>query len=54
MVSLWQVNPDPYYSYGHGHIGLTWAAVCARAGAPMMLREKPDMELEPFSLTHFR
>jgi glycine/D-amino acid oxidase-like deaminating enzyme len=42
-----------YYSFGHGHIGLTTAAVCAQAMAKLMSAEMPDIDIPAFNVARF-
>ena len=43
-----------FYSFGHGHIGLTTAAVSADCVAAAMAKEKPPLDLKPFSVDRFK
>ena len=42
-----------HYAFGHGHYGLTMAATTGKLVAQSMLGEKPDVDLEPFSISRF-
>ncbi|WP_406868278.1 NAD(P)/FAD-dependent oxidoreductase [Paraburkholderia fungorum] len=42
-----------FYSFGHGHIGLTTAAVSASCVAAAMANETPLVDLQPFSVDRF-
>jgi glycine/D-amino acid oxidase-like deaminating enzyme len=42
-----------FYSFGHGHIGLTTAAVCAQAMAKVMSAEVPDIDIPAFNVARF-
>ncbi|WP_081087794.1 NAD(P)/FAD-dependent oxidoreductase [Burkholderia stagnalis] len=46
-------QPGLYYSFGHGHIGLTTAAICAQALVSAMCRENSIVDLTPYSLNRF-
>ncbi len=42
-----------YYCFGHGHLGLTQAAVSARAMTQLMSGARASIDLEPFDLARF-
>ncbi|MGH7682802.1 MAG: NAD(P)/FAD-dependent oxidoreductase [Vulcanimicrobiaceae bacterium] len=42
-----------YYSFGHGHLGLTQSATSARAIAALVTGETPPFDLRPFDLARF-
>jgi D-amino-acid dehydrogenase len=42
-----------YYSFGHGHLGLTQSATSARAIAALVAGETPPFDLRPFDLARF-
>jgi glycine/D-amino acid oxidase-like deaminating enzyme len=46
-------HEDLYYCFGHGHLGLTQAAISARCIADLIVGQKPAIELTPFDLSRF-
>ena len=47
-------HPSLYYSFGHGHLGLTQSATSARSISALIAGDKPPIDLEPFRLSRFR
>jgi D-amino-acid dehydrogenase len=41
------------YAFGHGHMGVGWAATTGKAVAALHSRERPDLDLAPFKVTRF-
>ena len=46
--------PNAFYAFGHGHVGLTAAASTGRTIAALVNRERPAIDLSPFSIGRFR
>ena len=42
-----------FYSTGHGHLGLTFAATSAQLMADLICETKPPIDLTPYSITRF-
>ena len=56
--SLPVIGPSPrhanvYYAFGHGHLGLTLAAVTGRIVADMIANRVPVVEPTPYRVTRF-
>jgi D-amino-acid dehydrogenase len=56
--SLPVIGPSPhhanvFFAFGHGHLGLTGAAVTARAMSALLARRPPGMDLAPFRVDRF-
>ncbi|WP_120631535.1 FAD-binding oxidoreductase [Ruegeria sp. EL01] len=45
--------PGVYYSTGHGHLGLTYAATNAQLMADLICGEKPPIDMTPYSIGRF-
>ena len=43
-----------YLAFGHGHIGLTLAAITGKLVGELVAGETPTVDLEPFSPTRFK
>lgn len=46
-------HPGLYYSFGHGHLGLTQSAISARCIADLVVGSTPPIDLHPFRLSRF-
>jgi D-amino-acid dehydrogenase len=46
-------HPNVYYAFGHGHLGLTLAAVTGRMIADMVANRAPLVEPTPYRITRF-
>jgi glycine/D-amino acid oxidase-like deaminating enzyme len=46
-------HPNVYYAFGHGHLGLTLAAVTGRMIADMVANRTPVVEPTPYRITRF-
>jgi D-amino-acid dehydrogenase len=44
---------DVFYAFGHGHLGLTLAAVTGRAVADLVTGAEPGFDLAPYSIARF-
>jgi glycine/D-amino acid oxidase-like deaminating enzyme len=42
-----------YYCFGHGHLGLTQAAISARCITDLIVNDRPPIDLAPFDLSRF-
>ncbi|WP_420557958.1 NAD(P)/FAD-dependent oxidoreductase [Roseovarius sp.] len=42
-----------YYATGHGHLGLTYAATCARLMGQLVTGERPELDLHPYRINRF-
>ena len=56
--SLPVIGPSPHapqviYAFGHGHFGLTQAATTGRLVRDLVLRDKPLIDLAPYSIERF-
>jgi D-amino-acid dehydrogenase len=47
------VHNDVYYAFGHGHLGLTLAAVTGHAIADLVAQRRPSVDLEPYRPERF-
>ena len=47
-------QPGIWFNFGHGHLGLTLAALCARITADQIAGRHPGIDLTPFSPARFR
>ena len=47
-------HPVVLYAFGHGHLGLTQAATTGRLIAEIVSRQRPSIDLAPFSVGRFR
>lgn len=45
--------PGVFYATGHGHLGLTYAATCARLMGQLITGETPDVPLHPYRINRF-
>lgn len=45
--------PGVYYATGHGHLGLTYAATCARLMGRLIAGETPELDLRPYRIDRF-
>ncbi len=45
--------PGVYYATGHGHLGLTYAATCARLMGRLIAGEAPEIDLRPYRIDRF-
>lgn len=45
--------PQVIYAFGHGHLGLTQAAITAELVADVVARRAPRLDLQPFSIARF-
>lgn len=43
-----------FYCFGHGHLGMTQAAISARCIADLVAENQPPIDLNPFSLSRFK
>ena len=46
-------NPDVFYAFGHGHLGLTQAAATARLIRDLVLGQAAPIDLSAFSPRRF-
>ena len=46
-------NPNVYYAFGHGHLGLTQAATTGRVVSELLTGLPPSVNLRPFSVSRF-
>lgn len=46
-------NPDIYYAFGHGHLGLTQAATTGRLISELLIGSSPSVDLRPFAVARF-
>ena len=46
-------TPGVFYATGHGHLGLTYAATCARLMGQLISGERPEIDLAPYSIDRF-
>lgn len=53
MIGRAARHPNLYYSFGHGHLGLTQSAISARAIAALVSGGSPPFDLRPFDLARF-
>lgn len=44
---------NAWYAFGHGHMGLSWAATTGRIISDMILGHSPAMDPEPFRVSRF-
>ncbi|MFN3208669.1 MAG: NAD(P)/FAD-dependent oxidoreductase [Roseovarius sp.] len=42
-----------YYATGHGHLGLTYAATCARLMGQLVTGQRPELDLHPYRINRF-
>ena len=47
-------HANVFLAYGHGHLGLTMAAVTGRMVGEMVSGDAPSVDPEPFRATRFR
>ena len=52
------ISPSPshanvIYAFGHGHVGVTQAAITGRLVSQIVAGETPEIDLEPFSISRF-
>ena len=45
--------PNAYYAFGHGHLGLTWAATTGRLIAELVTGREPGIDLAPYRVDRF-
>jgi D-amino-acid dehydrogenase len=45
---------DVIYAFGHGHVGLTAAAMTGRVVADLVSGRPPKFDLTPYAATRFR
>jgi len=53
VMSPSRKTPGVYYATGHGHLGLTEAATCAKLMGDMITGQKPEIDPAPYSITRF-
>ncbi|MCH9693629.1 MAG: FAD-binding oxidoreductase [Gammaproteobacteria bacterium] len=41
------------YAFGHGHVGMTQAAITGRLSAQMIIDETPEIDVAPYSIARF-
>jgi len=46
-------TPGVFYATGHGHLGLTYAATCARLMGDLMTGAKPPVDMKPYHVNRF-
>lgn len=46
-------TPGVFYATGHGHLGLTYAATCARLMGQLVTGERPELDLHPYRIDRF-
>jgi D-amino-acid dehydrogenase len=47
-------HANVWYAFGHGHMGLSWAATTGRLIADLLIGRPPGLDLKPFNLSRFR
>lgn len=45
--------PGVFHATGHGHLGLTYAATCARLMGQLITGETPDLDMRPYRIDRF-
>lgn len=53
MIGRAARHPNLYYSFGHGHLGLTQSAISARCIAALIAGSPPPLDVRPFDLARF-
>lgn len=53
VMSASAKTPGVYYATGHGHLGLTYAATCARLMGQLVTGERPELDLHPYRINRF-
>ena len=53
LMSASVKTPGVFYSTGHGHLGLTYAATNAVLMADLITGAKPVLDMSPYSITRF-
>jgi D-amino-acid dehydrogenase len=48
-----QTNPNVFYAFGHGHLGLTQAATTGKLVCQSLIGPPPALDLTPYSVTRF-
>jgi D-amino-acid dehydrogenase len=53
VIGRSRTNPNVFYAFGHGHLGLTQAAATGRLISDLVSGQKPPISLEPFRPQRF-
>ena len=53
VIGRSQDQPNVYYAFGHGHLGLTQSAATGRLIRDLVLGQTPAIDLSPFSAQRF-
>ncbi|OBY26139.1 NAD(P)/FAD-dependent oxidoreductase [Leisingera sp. JC1] len=53
LMSASAKTPGVFYSTGHGHLGLTYAATSARLMTDLITGAAPALDMSPYSITRF-
>ncbi|KUF10063.1 NAD(P)/FAD-dependent oxidoreductase [Pseudoponticoccus marisrubri] len=53
IMSASAKTPGVFYATGHGHLGLTQAATCARLMGQLIRGETPELDLHPYRVDRF-
>lgn len=53
IMSASTKTPGVFYATGHGHLGLTCAATCARLMGQLVTGERPELDLHPYRINRF-
>jgi D-amino-acid dehydrogenase len=46
-------HPNAYFAFGHGHLGLTLAAITGRLVADLVARRASGFDLAPYRIDRF-
>ncbi|HEV7276487.1 MAG TPA: FAD-binding oxidoreductase [Devosiaceae bacterium] len=53
VIGASRATPDIVYAFGHGHLGLTQSAATGRLVQQLLARQRPAIDLSPFSPQRF-
>lgn len=54
VIGVSKHNPDVFYAFGHGHLGLTQAATTGRLIGELVLHKAPSIDLAPYAIDRFQ
>lgn len=46
-------NPNVLFNFGHQHLGLTWAAICAELISELLMKKSPAIDIRPYRISRF-
>lgn len=53
VIGLSPSHANVVYAFGHGHVGMTQAAITGRLVSQLLMQETPELDLKPFSISRF-